>query len=402
MKILMLTPYLPYPLYSGGQIRTYNLLKHLSRKHEITLFSFIRDKVEESYVEKLKDLCKDVRVFVKRPPWSPTSLALSAITVYPLVVCMYLQKSLKKQIEELVSKKHFDLIHAETFYVMPNIPKGIIPTILVEQTIEYLVYQHFTETVRLLPLKFLMDFDVRKIRYWEETFWKRAKRVVAMSTPDKTEMKKIVPALKVDLVPNGVDTTFFKMHSLWRAKNQTVLFVGNFKWLQNREAVEKLVCDIWPLVLAQKPQAKLWIVGRSPPQKVINNASDSIKVSSDVKDIRQAYYHSNVLLAPIFGPGGTRYKILESMASGLPVVTTTTGIEGIGATNQKDALISDDSKGLAQETVKVLNDKLLYKKLALNSRSLVEKRFSWSEIAKRLDTIYQDAAHESRYKNLSI
>src|SRR3989338_1676535 len=290
MKILMLTPYLPYPLYSGGQIRTYNLLKHLSRKHEITLFSFIRDKVEVSYVEKLKDLCTDVRVFVKRPPWSPTSFALSAITVYPLVVCMYLQKSLKKQIEELVSSQHFDLIHAETFYVMPNIPKGIIPTILVEQTIEYLVYQHFTETVRLSPLKFLMDFDVRKIRYWEEAFWKRAKRVVAMSTPDKAEMKKIVPALKVDLVPNGVDTTFFKMHSLWKTNNQTVLFVGNFKWLQNREAVEKLVCDIWPLVLKHKPQAKLWIVGRSPPQKVINYTSDSIKVSSDVKDIRQAYY----------------------------------------------------------------------------------------------------------------
>ena len=395
MKILMLTPYLPYPLYSGGQIRTYNLLKHLSRKHEITLFSFIRDKIEVSYINKLKDLCTDVRVFVKRPPWSPTSLALSAITVYPLVVCMYLQKSLKKQIEELVSSQHFDLIHAETFYVMPNIPKGIIPTILVEQTIEYLVYQHFTETVRLSPLKFLMDFDVRKIRYWEETFWKRAKRVVAMSTPDKAEMKKIVPALKVDLVPNGVDTTFFKMHSLWRAKNQTVLFVGNFKWLQNREAVEKLVCDIWPVVLAQKPQAKLWIVGRSPPQKVINYTSDSIKVSSDVKDIRQAYYQSNVLLAPIFGPGGTRYKILESMASGLPVVTTTTGIEGIGATNQKDVLISDDSKGLAAETVKVLTDKLLYIKLARNSRKLVEKRFSWGEIAKQLDTIYQDAAHES-------
>ena len=83
------------------------------------------------------------------------------------------------------------------------------------------------------------------------------------------------------------------------------------------------------------------------------------------------------------------------MASGLPVVTTTTGIEGIGATNQKDVLISDDTKGLAQETVKVLTDKLLYNKLAHNSRSLVEKRFSWGEIAKRLDTIYQDAAHEN-------
>src|SRR3989338_8140982 len=113
MKILMLTPYLPYPLWSGGQIRTYNLLKHLSKKHQITLFSFIREEDEKQHIIQLKKYCHQVNVFVKRPPWSLTSLILAAVTYYPLVVCMYLNKNVMRHIAESIAHTHFDLIHAE-------------------------------------------------------------------------------------------------------------------------------------------------------------------------------------------------------------------------------------------------------------------------------------------------
>ena len=181
----MITPYLPFPIWSGGQIRTYNLLKNLSQKHEIHLFSFIRDKAELKYIKKLKEYCLDVQVFLKRPPWSLESLTLSALTFYPLVVCMYLNKQIKHAIGEAIKKQHFDLIHAETFYVMPNIPENKIPTILVEQTIEYLVYRHFIKTIRNPFKKIIMNWDVTKIRYWEKTYWHKEARVVAMPETDK-------------------------------------------------------------------------------------------------------------------------------------------------------------------------------------------------------------------------
>src|SRR3989344_2928983 len=152
MKILMLTPYLPYPLWSGGQIRTFNLLKNLAKKHEITLFSFIRSEKEKEYIPYLKKFCTQVKVFVKRPPWSLTSLLLAGTSFYPLVVCLYLNDEVKREIRAANSKKHFNLIHAETFYVMPNIPEGRIPIFLAEQTIEYLVYKHHIDTVKN-PLK---------------------------------------------------------------------------------------------------------------------------------------------------------------------------------------------------------------------------------------------------------
>ncbi len=397
MKILMLTPYLPYPLFSGGQIRTYNLLKNLSKKHQITLFSFIRNKNEKEYVDKLKEFCVDVKVFLKRPPWSITSLALSAVTVYPLVVCLYLKRSLTVEIQKAINREKFDLIHAETFYVMPNIPPNNIPTILVEQTIEYLVYQHYTETVGFLPQKLLMDFDVMKIRFWEKNYWHKASRVVAMSLADKKVMQSLIPQLKVDLVPNGVDTDFFiKSNKERNRKEKTILFVGNFKWLQNREAVMILVKEIWPKIMKKIPDAKLWIVGRYPTPDILQYASKSIIISSDIVDIKDAYNKSDIMLAPIYGPGGTRYKILEAMATGLPVVTTPTGIEGLGARHRIEAFIGENATDLAEGTVKVLTQNLLYQKLVLNGRKLVEENFNWKIITRNLDNIYQKAKNDQK------
>lgn len=394
MNILMLTPYLPYPLLSGGQIRTYNLLKHLSKKHTITLFSFIRDNKERRYVQALKEFCQDVQVFLKRPPWSFTSLAFAGCTFYPLVVCMYLKRSLRQAIAEAVARRKFDLIHAETFYVMPNIPDQAIPTILVEQTIEYLVYQHYTETVKFWPMKLVMNADVAKIKYWEKAFWKKATRVVAMSETDKNVMQNMVPDLDLSIVPNGVDTDFFPLRPPEKKPKQpTVLFVGNFKWLQNKEAVSILVRDIWPKILHALPQSKLWIVGRYPSEEIQQIASENITVSTSMEDIREAYAQASVLLAPIYGPGGTRYKILESMATGVPVITTSTGIEGIGARNGIDALIADHPDELAKRTIDVLTDTVLYSHLVKNGRALVHKKFHWQTIAQSLDHIYEQAAH---------
>lgn len=393
----MITPYLPFPLVSGGQIRTYNLLKNLSRKHQITLLSFIRSQDEKKYIPNLKKFCPEVKVFMKRPPWSLTSLLLAGITFYPLVVCMYLKRKMKEEIDRIIKSQHFDLIHAETFYVMPNIPENNIPTILVEQTIEYLVYKHYTHNVKLLPLKLLMKWDVFKIFSWETRYWNIATRVVAMSAADRDVMKKLNPKLNVDLVPNGVDTVFFTPKKISRLNpSPTVLFVGNFKWLQNREAVSVLVKDIWPIIVKKLPKARLWIVGKNPTNDILRFRSDSIKVSADIDNINTAYSASDLLLAPIYGPGGTRYKILEAMATGIPVVTTPTGIEGLDVKHGNEALIKNTTEELALETIKVLTNIFLYKKLVRNGRYLIEKRFNWKIIAADLDRIYQKAYEEKK------
>lgn len=386
----MLTPYLPYPLLSGGQIRTYNLLKNLSKKHEITLVSYIRKNGERQYLPKLKQYCHDVKVFNRRPAWHIKNILAASLSPYPLLVTLYLSRKFQHAIKKELQTKKYDLIHAETFYMMPNIPKTHIPILLAEQTIEYLAYQNFAQSSPFLPFKPFLYLDVYKIKYWEKQYWKQASRLITMSQEDKDfiikELRKEVP---IDVVANGVDIAFFSKTKKNLPQNPTVLFVGTFKWLPNKDAVEFLVEKIWPKVLAELPTAKLLIVGFSPSTKIQHYAyNSSISVKGNVSDIREAYGNSHVLLAPIRSGKGTRYKILEAMATGTPIVATHLAVEGIGIQNNLHALVADTPEGLAGKTIQVLKNKKLQDDLAAKSRELVKRNYNWSTISKTLDTIY--------------
>jgi len=388
MKILMLTPYLPYPLHSGGQIRSYNLLKDLSKKHQITLFSFIRSQDEKKYIKDLKKFCHDVKVFKRRKAWDPRNIILAGLTLYPFLVSIYLSKEFKDAIKKELEDNQYDLIHAETFYVMPNLPSPVnLPTLLVEQTIEYAVYQRYVKDFKLFLLKPLLYFDVFKIKFWEKYYWNKATRLAAMSASDKTIMQRSVRGRKVNVVANGVDVDHFNQLKATRPQKPTVLFVGNFKWLPNKDAAKFLVSKIWPIIKKKLPSARLWIVGRNPTKDIVKLEEDkSISVTDDLEDIRTAFKTSSVLLAPIRNGRGTKYKVLEAMASQTPVVTTKLGIEGVDA--KGSVLVSESAKNLAEKTIKILTNKKLAKTMSIKAKKIVDSQYNWTAISRQLDNIY--------------
>src|SRR3989344_2396765 len=265
MKILMLTPYLPYPLLTGGQTRSYNLIKRLSQLgHEITLFCLVKDDSERKFVPELQKFCRQVQVFNRsKKPWTFKNIWLTGFSLYPFLVIRNWAKGERVAIEEKLREEDFDLIHAETFYVMPHIPTTNIPILLVEQTIEYMVYKHFADEFKIPGIKQLLYLDVAKMKFWELNYWRKAKKVVAMSADDKKSMINQLSNLDVDIVPNGVDSEYFGEKIKKRSLEPIVLYVGNFSWLQNREAVEVLVKKIWPNIKSKIPSAKLWIIGKN-------------------------------------------------------------------------------------------------------------------------------------------
>lgn len=391
MKILMLTPYLPYPLMSGGQTRSFNLIKNLSKKHEIILFSLIKDEKEKENIPELLKYCKKVSVFNRsKTPWTLRNLLLTGFGPYPFLVIRNLSSEEKEAIKKELTDSKYDLIHAETFYVMPHIPKTSVPVLLVEQTIEYLVYNHFIEEQAPKLLRPFLRLDVLKLKYWETHFWKQAKRVVAMSDSDRKEMRKLSPGLAIDIVPNGIDINYFSKKEKNNTPVKKVLYVGNFTWLQNTEAVKILVNNVWPKIKKSVLGVKLWIVGTHMKSEIKNLASDDIEVTEGLNDIRDAYKNASVLVAPIKGPGGTRLKILEAMASALPVVTTSVGAEGLGVSNNNEALIKDDMDSLAGAAVSILTNVNLAGRLGRSGKDFVEKNYTWDKSSDKLDKIYKE------------
>jgi glycosyltransferase involved in cell wall biosynthesis len=390
----MLTPYLPFPDSSGGQIRSYNLIKDLSKKHEITLFSLIKDDEERKFIPELEKYCKKVSVFKRsKSPWTLRNILLTGFGPYPFLVIRNLSPKEKDAVREEIQKNKYDLIHAETFYVMPHIPDTKIPILLVEQTIEYLVYRHFVKSIKNVFLRWILSIDVTKLRFWETSFWKKADGVVAVSEADRKEMLKLAPNLEVGLVPNGVNLDFFKVKGSWSEKNPKILFVANFKWLQNVEAAELLLNDVFPIIHRKNKSVKVWIVGQHIPESIIKRRSGDIIVDNlkedDQEGIRQAYYESTAFVSPLRGPGGTRLKHFAAMAAKLPLITTSVGAEGLGATHEKNIIVQDDPVSLAEATLEIIGNEKKARTIAENARKLVEEKFSWYKMAEYLDKIYE-------------
>lgn len=405
MKILMLTPYLPYPPSSGGQIRSYNLIKNLAAKHEITLFSLIKNDNERQYISELAKYCVKVRVFRRAShPWTLKNIFQTGFSLYPFLVIRNLSNEEKKAVAEELKQNTYDLIHAETFYVMPHLPKVSIPVVLVDQTIEFQVYQHFAESVHRplwKLLKPLLYLDVLKIKFWELKFWRKADKVVAVSEADKEKMLSLVKSLEVGVVPNGAGEDLM---SVWRQrkpeKRPTIFFQANYDWLQNVEAAENLARHVFPLVKKAVPEVQCWIVGQKAAEKVGFLSSEDLKVvdldNSDIEGVIDAYRRASVFVAPLEGPGGTRLKILAAMAAGVPVVSSRVGIEGISARDGQEVLIANNWKEMARKVALLLENKELYKKLATAARRLVEEEYSYQSAALKLDKIYQEVANAKK------
>ncbi len=393
MKILMLTPYLPYPDSSGGQIRTQNLLKHLCKRHEITLVSLIKDPKENENVKHLLKYCKKVMTFQRsRTPWTLKNILKTGFSFDPFLIVRNFAPGVREAVIKELETGEYDLVHAETFYVMPSIPKTDLPIILVDQTIEYLVYQHYVNETAHKFLRPLLQIDVEKMKYSERYYWRRATQVVAVSEADKKEMLRLEPDIHVEIVPNGVNLDLFRKKTNWNTKTKAVLQISNFKWLQNVEAAHLLIEKVFPLVRKKVKGVKLWIVGQHVPKDMLEIKDKDILIKSvpedDSKSLVDAWHDATVFASTIKGPGGTRLKNLAAMASQLPIVSTKVGVEGLMVEDKKHVLIGNSPQKIADLIVKVIKSPGLAQKLALATRTHVEEHFDWRIIATNLDHLY--------------
>jgi polysaccharide biosynthesis protein PslH len=396
MNILLVSSYLPFPLFSGGHIRLYNLIKELSTRHRITLICEKRDHQGDSEVNELKKFCKKVITVNRKKQWSIKNFLKTGFSNLPFLIVGHTNAEMKKEIKRELAESQFDLIHVETSYVIQNIPPTKLPIVLVEHNVEYLVYERFAKKSPLV-LKPFLNLDVLKLKYWEEKTWRRVTKLVAVSESEKRIMEKVRE--DVSIVSNGVDVDKFKNEKSKIKSNggeKSILFIGEFKWMQNKDAIDWIIKEIWPKLRSEFIPSmtdrgiKLWVVGRNIPESIRRLTSDRNVIFDDnaPKETEEIFKKTDLLLAPIRVGGGTSFKILEAMASGVPVVTTDLG-NAIRAKESQEIVVADKPQDFVIKIKKLLEDQEFYETISMNGRKLIEEKYNWKKIAQDLNSVYE-------------
>lgn len=392
MKILMISSYLPFPLFSGGEIRLYNLIKNLSENNEITLICEKRNHQTQEDVKEVEKICKKVITVPRKKQWSIKNILKTGFSTDAFLLTGHKSEEMKQAVKDELVRENYDLIHVETFYVFQNLPKVSLPVVLTEHNVEYLVYKKYADLANPIIRPFLY-IDIAKLKWKEEEVWKKATKLIAVSNLEKKIMKRT----DIKVVPNGVDTQNFKFKNFQDGeKEKRILYIGNYKWIQNTDAIEFILKEIWPGVLVRleqlnkKASIKLWIVGKNMPGSLKNLVHDKnvILDENNKEETWQIFNKSDVLLAPYRIAGGTSYKILEAMATGVAVVTTNLGSASLEAKANVHLLSSESSVDLSNQVCDLFTDHSLYRRLTLNARKFVEDNYDWKKISKKLEEVY--------------
>src|SRR3972149_7528109 len=237
MRILFVSAIFPYPLHSGGAVRVYNLLREAAKKHEITLYSFTREEPKKQRRKGL-EFCKKVLTVNRGRAIQPKYLPRSVLGAYPLLLTSYDNRRLRAAIEAELQTQTYDHVHIEPFYVYPSLPTLTIPLVVAEHNIEYQVYQDHARTYPVPFARPLLRAQAIQIKRWEEDVWRKATQLIAVSEGDKNLIQTFLSSSNVSVVPNGVDLASFPYHRRHTDIHApTFLFVGNFSWVPNQEAL---------------------------------------------------------------------------------------------------------------------------------------------------------------------
>jgi glycosyltransferase involved in cell wall biosynthesis len=389
MRILMVSPYLPWPLQGGGGIRIYHLLKEMARHgHEIVLLAGTPDP-RASVDPAVSSLCEEVRLYLAPQIGGLSAYFWSLFSSAPYPASKFATAQLRESWNALVRSQNFDLI-----WVNFTIMGGILATDPVKDTVVVLE-EH--ESQELLWRDFIHQgsagervfayLNLLKLRRFENRVLKHVHAVLSVSDTEADLMRRRVPpGVAVWTVPNGADTEYYQPIPLAQREANTILLSGNMSVKRNVDAVLWFVRGVLPKVRESLPEARVLIVGASPaPEILALKRLPGIQVTGTVADMRDYHAKVRVAAAPYRFGAGLRLKVLEAMACGTPLVSTSIGCRGLEGSDSQHLLIANTEVEFAGCIVGLLRDLKLSESLAGAARQLVEEKYSWRSIVGKLE-----------------
>jgi len=396
LKILIVSPFCPYPPDSGGAIRIYNLLKHLSASHQITLLCHSKGE-QEDYRRELRPYCELITVprNERRRRWMAHVRHLFSNVPYSLVqIDAEFEKTLTA-----ICERGFDIVQFEFLalaHYVSGIPKSA-KTVVVEH---YVATESRKRLVKILKpglKKIYYGLDLQKIAPYERCVVSHFDLCLVTSSDDQRKLLRQGIRSRIVVSPNGVDTTYFRPldHDGFEGgdhRHPSLVFMGSFDLdAANVDGLEYLVEHVLPLIEQQIPGVNVDVLGRGLNGRLINSyARRNVCFHGYVEDVRPILARAHALLLPLRGGSGTKIRVLTAMAMGVPVVATPVAAEGIVAKHDVHILLGDTPGRLAENCVRLLNDRELNRTMGSAGRKLVEDTYSWEMIAKDLDRVYRE------------
>lgn len=399
MRVLMLAPRVPYPADHGAALRNLHLLKWLSRRHDVSLITF-GNPSDTAVTRVLEEYAREVQII--QPPrharWS--RLAALATSRQPDLARRLWSPSLIVRLREMLQRSRFDLVQIEGLEMFSLWAgacagrRGVGPLVILDEHNAEYALQHTAWKVALRARAWLPAFysllQAHRLRRYEMQACRAVHGVVSVSKDDEASLRALYPKLHSCVVPNGVDTTHYRAGER-ESDGVTLLFIGKMDYRPNLDAIRWFCDDIWAVVRAAVPAARLLVVGRDlGPEHQSLARVPGVELVGAVPDDRPWFDRSDVLIVPMRMGSGVRLKVLQAMAMGLPIVSTSLGMAGVSAEDGTHYLRADTPGDFAGQVIRALSNPALSRSISEHARQLVCERYDWQVIAPRLDHFYAE------------
>ncbi len=386
MKILYLCHRFPYPPQRGGKIRPFNMIRHLSEKHEVTVISLVRSEAEAQAGQPLREFAR-LRMLRVHDPVQTLRMIARVPTPVPSSFGFFYSPAMARAVQSELASQRFDLVFVHCSSVAPYVARVTgTPKILdfgdmdSQKWLEYARYKPF-------PLSLGYRLEGMKLVAEEKRLARAFDLCTATTRGEWEALDALHSARATDWFPNGVDSGYFApSDEAWDP--DSICFVGRMDYFPNQECMLDFCRNVWPAIRARRPSARLAIIGAEPPPAIARLGElPGVTVTGTVPDVRPHLLRSAAMVAPLKIARGTQNKILEAMASGVPVVTSSVAAGGVDAIAGEHLLTADTPQELADAVLRLMGDRSERARLARAGRERMLSHHSWHGSMQRLDRI---------------
>jgi len=387
---------------SGAPLRTYNVLRRFAKDHEVYLAAFSAREEQKEGVAHLLEFCQEVvaiRPRSLREMMQPWKVLTSMLHGEPPELRLAFSDELAREIRRLVDRIDFDVVlieHGSMGMYLEALPvQSRKRAVWILHDIDFHKFMRIVHIERRKSTKLRAWIHAVMMRRWQPHFASFFDHCVTMSEADRNLLLSANRSLRVEVSPNGVDTIRYRPLPD-EDDGAEMLFIGNMGYQPNADAAVYFCHEVLPLIRKDVPHAKLWIVGIDPGPSVRQLGGDGVFVTGGVPDVVTYYKRSKVCVVPLRAGSGTRLKVLEAMALGRPIVSTSLGCEGLDVVDGEHLLIADDNELIAKKTVELLTCKESRARIAAKAREFVVGLYDWDVIVKKLINEFEGMARREQ------